>query len=56
MKTNKEKFLELVSDEDTETLELIRQRIAWRPWIRVAQTIQLALIDYYEKYFENYIK
>ena len=41
MKTNKEKFLELVSAEDPRTMERNRRRIANRWWKRPVQRIHL---------------
>ncbi len=39
--TNKEKFLALVSEEDTKTLEENRKRIKNRPFLRESQQIAL---------------
>ena len=46
MKTNREKFLALVSDEkDTYTLEKIKWRIANRQWLWVSQDIALDILE-----------
>ena len=46
MKTNRENFLALVSDEkDTYTLEKIKWRIANRQWLWVSQDIALDILE-----------
>lgn len=45
MKTNREKFLELVSGEDTEIVEKNNWRIANRQWLRVSQTIAFDILE-----------
>jgi antitoxin component HigA of HigAB toxin-antitoxin module len=44
MRTNKEKFLDLVSDDDQKTLENIKYRIANRYWIKTSQNIAIATL------------
>ena len=44
METNKEKFLKLVSNEDTKTLENVRQRIRNRWWKRPLQKLHLIFL------------
>ena len=43
-KTNKEKFLELVSENDTKTMELNRWRIENRKYIKILNNIKIALL------------
>ena len=45
MKTNREKFLELVSDIDVKAEERINWRIANRPWLRVSQSIAFDILE-----------
>jgi ribosome-binding protein aMBF1 (putative translation factor) len=45
MKTNREKFLELVSDVDIKAEERINWRIANRPWLRVSQGIAFDILE-----------
>ena len=45
MKTNREKFLELVSDVDIKAEERINWRIANREWLRVSQGIGLDILE-----------
>lgn len=41
MKKNKDKFLELISEKDTKTLEEIRWRIKNKWWLKIVKTIHL---------------
>lgn len=45
MKTNREKFLELVSEKDTYTEEKHNWRIANREWLRVSQRIAFDILE-----------
>jgi ribosome-binding protein aMBF1 (putative translation factor) len=45
MKTNREKFMELVSDFDIKAEERINWRIANRPWLRVSQSIAFDILE-----------
>jgi ribosome-binding protein aMBF1 (putative translation factor) len=45
MKTNREKFLELVSDVDIKAEERINWRIANRQWLRVSQSIGFDILE-----------
>jgi ribosome-binding protein aMBF1 (putative translation factor) len=45
MKTNREKFLELVSDIDIKAEERINWRIANRPWLRASQDIAFDILE-----------
>lgn len=45
MKTNREKFLELVSDIDIKAEERINWRIANRSWLRVSQDIAFDILE-----------
>ena len=42
--TNKEKFLELVSEEDSRTMECIKERIQKRAMLRESQEIALKVL------------
>ncbi len=53
MKTNKEKFLELVSDEDPKTMEKNRWRIRNRWWIRIVHMIHLEFLILRDKIFKK---
>jgi len=45
MKTNKEKFLNLVSEEDTQTMEMNKWRISNRKWLRASQDIAFMVLE-----------
>lgn len=45
MKTNREKFMELVSEIDTKTEEKANWRIANRQWLRVSQDIAFGILE-----------
>ena len=45
MKTNREKFLELISEKDTYTEEKHNWRIANREWLRVSQRIAFDILE-----------
>jgi ribosome-binding protein aMBF1 (putative translation factor) len=45
MKTNREKFMEMVSDVDIKAGERINWRIANRPWLRVSQSIAFDILE-----------
>ena len=45
MKTNREKFLELVSEKDSYTEEKHNWRIANREWLRVSQRIAFDILE-----------
>lgn len=49
MKTNKEKFLELVSIDDTKTMKEVRWRIRNRWWRRPIQKIHLKFLILWNK-------
>jgi DNA-binding XRE family transcriptional regulator len=45
MKKNKEKFMELVSEQRIDTIEKIKWRVDNRPWLRVSQSIALDILE-----------